>query len=628
MLQQLRERFRYLKWLLVLVVFMFVVWAFASWTGGTSSRADREPAWAARVNGQVVDGQAYLSYARQLDSTYQQMFREQYAQQRSLIRVGRQAMNTMVDEELLYQAALAQGLGVSPEEVAQAITRDPSFQENGRFVGVERYRSMFAAARVNVAEYEGRLERRLLVDKYRNLIGSGASVSDAEVEREFARRNQKTNLDWVVIDPARLAGSAPDAAALRAWYDAHHDRYMRGEGRTGLYVLINARELAAGIQVSDADVRAAYDRDLASRYTTRDQRRASHILFKVDAGKSDAEAKKIEAKAQGILKRARAGEDFAALAKQYSEDSSAAAGGDLNFFGRGQMVKEFDDASFSLPVGSVSDLVKTVFGYHIIKVTDSRAASVQPFESVRDRIRQEIALDRAGAQAGDRAAALAKAAAGGKLEEAARAAGLKATETGPVRAGDGLPGQPASQGAVTRLLALAPGETSDPVPIPGGQAIVQATGVVPDEPRPFDDARARVEHDLLDDRHAQEVRARGAAGLEALAKAYKTEVKSQEDLARGAGVPGLPRDPAIDRQIETLPAGAVGEPVPTTAGIVVIRVRSRSDHQDEFAAQKDSLRDTLLNQDRERLIRAHVRRLHDEGRVEINDALVASIDRG
>lgn len=627
MLQQMRERMGYLKWLLVLVVFMFVVWAFASWTGGTSSQATGEQGWAARVNGEVVDGQAYLNYARQLDNTYQQMFREQYAQQRSLIRVGRQAMNTMVEEELLHQAALAQGLSVTPEEVAQAITRDPSFQENGRFIGVERYRGMFTAARVNIAEFESRLERRILVEKYRSLIGSGATVTDAEVEREFARRNQKTSLEWVVIDPARLAGTAPGEAALRAWYDGHRDRYLRGEGRTGLYVLINARELAATITVGDAEVRAAYDRDLATRYTTREQRRASHILFKVDAAAGDAVAKKVEAKAQGVLKRVRAGEDFAALAKQYSEDSSASGGGDLSFFGRGQMVKEFEDAAFSLPVGSTSDLVKTVFGYHIIKVTDTRAAAVQTFESVRDRIRQEIALDRAGAQAGERAAAIAKAAAGGKLDEAARAAGLTASETGPVRPGDGLPGQPASQAAVTRLLALAPGQASEPVPIPGGQAIVQATGVVPDEPRPFDEARARVERDLLDDRHAQEVRARAASGLESLARAYKTEVKSQDDLARGAGVPGLPRDPAIDRQIETLEAGVVGEPVATPSGVVVIRVRSRDDRKEEFAAQQDALRDSLLNQDRERLIRAHVRRLREEGRVEINDALVASIDR-
>jgi peptidyl-prolyl cis-trans isomerase D len=269
-----------------------------------------------------------------------------------------------------------------------------------------------------------------------------------------------------------------------------------------------------------------------------------------------------------------------------------------------------------------------VFGYHIIKVTDTRAARVQPFEEVRDRIRQEVALERASAQAGDRARQLATAAAGGKLDAAAKTLGLTATDTGAVHAGDALPGQPASQAAVTRLLALQPGQVSDTVPVPGGQVIVQATGVVPDEARPFAEARARVERDLLDDRRVQEVRSRTGGGLEALARAYKTEVKSQEDVARGAGVPGLPRDPALDRQIETLATGALGDPVSTTAGIVVIRVRSRNDHKDEFAAQKDSLRDTLLNQDRERLIRAHVRRLHDEGRVEINDTLVASIDRG
>jgi len=629
MLQQMREGFRYLKWVLWLIVFMFVVWAFASWTGGGTGGGSQPENWAARVNETTIEAQAFLNYARQLDGTYQSLFGDQYAQQRGLIRVGQQAINNLVDEELIFQAASRQGLGVSPAEVAQAITRDPSFQENGAFIGAERYRGMFKSSRMSVAQYESQMRRRLLVNKYRGLVGDGITVTDAEVEQEFLRRNQKTSVDWILVDAARLTVSQPDDAAIQAYYDAHRDRYMRGEGRTGSFVLVNPRDLAASATVGEAEIRAAYDRDQASRYTQREQRRASHILLKVPAGASDADTAKVAAKARDVLRQARAGGDFADLARRYSEDSSAAAGGDLNFFGRGQMVKEFEEAAFSLPVGSISDPVKTVYGFHIIKVTDTRDARVQPFDEVKDAIRDDIALGRARSAAMDRAAQIATAAVGGHLDDAARAQGLAVTETGPLHTGDALPGQPASQQVVMRMLALQPGQVSEAVAVPGGMIIVQVTGALPDEARPLSEVRARVEKEILDERRSDALRARaGAAGsLATLARQLAIDVRKQDDLARGAGLPGVPRDARIDRQIDALAPGVIGDPVVTTTGLVVLSVRARNDHRDEFAAQRDTTRDSLVTQQRDRLLRAHVHRLRDQGEVTINETLVATVDR-
>ena len=629
MLQQMREGFRYLKWVLWLIVFMFVVWAFASWTGGGTGGGRQPENWAARVNGTTIEAQAFLNYARQLDGTYQSLFGDQYAQQRGLIRVGQQAINNMVDEELIFQAASGQGLGVSPAEVAQAITRDPSFQENGAFIGAERYRGMFKSARMSVAQYESQMRRRLLVNKYRGLVGDGITVTDAEVEQEFLRRNQKTSVDWILVDAARLTVSQPDDAAILAYYDAHRDGYMRGEGRTGTFVLVNPRDLAASVTVGEAEIRAAYDRDQASRYTQREQRRASHILLKFPAGASDADTAKVAAKTRDVLRQARAGGDFADLARRYSEDSSAAAGGDLNFFGRGQMVKEFEEAAFSLPVGSISDPVKTVYGFHIIKVTDTRDARVQPFDEVKDAIRDDIALGRARSAAMDRAAQIATAAAGGHLDDAARAQGLAITETGPLHTGDALPGQPASQQVVMRMLALQPGQVSEAVAVPGGMIIVQVTGALPDEARPLSEVRARVEKEILDERRSDALRARAAAAgsLATLARQLAIDVRKQDDLARGVGLPGVPRDARIDRQIDTLAPGVIGDPVVTTTGLVVLSVRARNDHRDEFAAQRDTTRDSLVTQQRDRLLRAHVHRLREQGEVTINEPLVATVDR-
>jgi peptidyl-prolyl cis-trans isomerase D len=631
MLQQMRDWFRYLKWILLVIVVMFVWWAFAAWSGGASGgRQQEEVSWAAKVNGTTIDLATFQSSARQMEATYRSLFGDQFSQQRGLIKVGQAAINQLIDEELLYQAAESAGLSVSQDEVADAITHEPSLQENGRFIGLDRYRNIFKAARISVEEFEEHIRRRLLVDKYRDLLGNGVAVSDSEVEQEFLKRNLRTSVDWVMIDPAAVTDvTRPVESDLTSWYEGHKERYRRGEGRDGLYLLVHPGDLASPSSVTDADARAAYDRDLQARYAVREQRRASHILFKVPPGASDKDSAAIEAKARQILKKAKSGEDFAALARRYSEDSTASAGGDLGFFGRGQMAKEFEDAAFSLPIGSVSDPVRTTFGFHIIKVVGEHPPHTVAFDEVKETIRGEIAAARGRALALDKAAALAKAAADGRLEAAAQAQGLKALPTGPVRAGDSIPQLTASQPAVTRMLGLQPGQTSEPIPTPAGMVIVQVTAVVPDEPAPFAEVRNKIEKEVLDQRRQVAVRARvrASAGLAALAKSYKLEVKHQDDLTRGASLPGVPRDEAVDRQLETLAPGVPGDPIVTPSGIVVLLIRERKDHREEMAAQKDSTRDTLLSQQRERLLRAVVQRLREAGSVSINTPVVDAIDR-
>jgi len=631
MLQQMREWFRYLKWVLIVVVFMFVVWAFASWTGAVFGVRPDADAWAAQVNDTKIEVLTFQSRARQLDSTYQSMFGEQYAQQRGLIRVGRQAINRLVEEELLYQEALRQGLRVVPEEVAQVITRDPSFQENGRFIGVERYRDLFRGNRLSVEQFEDSVRRGLLIEKYRRIIGDGVAVDDAAVEEELLRRNQKTTVDYFLVDPIHLpARTVPGEADVARHYEVHKDRYLRGEGRAGIYVLLSPAELAASVEVTDAQVQAGYDRDLATRYTVREQRRASHILLKVPSEASEKEIARIEARAKSVLRRVEQGSDFAALARAHSEDSTGGTGGDLSFFGRGQMVKEFEAAAFSLPVGSVSELVRTTYGFHIIKVTDAREPRVMPIEEVRDRVREEIRMARARSQVLERATALASAAAGGRLQAVAESQGLAVSDTGPVHEGGALPGVPASQQVVESMLALQPGAVSKAISVPSGQVVVQITGTVPDEPRPLSEVRTRIEKELNDERLLAAVKEKmGAIGasLPSLARLFKAEMKSQADLSRGASIAGLPPDPGIEHQIATLTPGIVGEPILTTSGVLLLSVRERNDHRDEFESQREAARDALVQQERERLLRAVARRLRDQGRVTINESLVDAVDR-
>ena len=632
MLQQMRDWFRYLKWLLGIIIFMFIWWAFASWGGG-AARGRQDVDWAARVNGVPISREAFLREARQLDSRYQQIFGEQYAQQRAFVRVGLQTIGSLVDRELLYQEAQRQGITLTSQEVADAIMRQPQFQENGVFIGLDRYRKMLQAYGYDIGRFEAEQRRSMLIAKFSSLITDAVTVTDAEVEREFLRRNQKSTVDYLVVDPSKVGSKRPPAEPeLRQFYEAHKDRYTRGEGRTGVLVSFSPSELTAKQSVSDDDVAAAYERDQATRYSVGEQRCAAHILLKVGEQAAPDVVAKTEKKALALLKRAKAGEDFAALARKNSEDSSAANGGDLGCFPRGQMVKEFDDTAFSLSPGGVSDLVRTRFGFHIIKLKDIKPPKTTSLDEARDRIRQELMLERARAETQKRAAEFAKAAAGGKLEAVAKSQGLTIQQTGDVRDGGALPGLPASQAVVARMLALAPGEVSDPIPTSTGQVVVQVTGTTPPAERPFEEVRAQVLKDADEERAVREVansvRAAGrTGGLKAVARALRVDLKTQADVTRDASLAGVPPDPAIEKQIGDLPVAAIGDPVKTSGGIVVLSVRDRRDHKEDFASQKDSISDNLVRQRQDRLERALLKSLRERGNIQINQTLVDSLDR-
>ncbi|MGH9750390.1 MAG: peptidylprolyl isomerase [Candidatus Polarisedimenticolia bacterium] len=629
MLQQMRESFRYLKWVLLLIVVMFVWWAFASWGGGAAPGRAQD-AWAARVNGTVIAVQTFQGYARRLDSTYQGMFGEQYAQQRAFIRVGQQAINTLIEQELLYQEALRQGIAATPREVAMAITRDPGLQENGRFIGVERYRNLFGGAPGGIEAFEGEVRRDLVVDKFRALLQDTVAPGEAEIEEEFLRRSARSTVSWLVADPARVVpDGAVDDAALARHYEAHRERYSRGEGRLGVYVLFSPQEMQPVQPVTDAEIEAAYQRQRDTRYSQPEQRRASHVLFKVPADAAAEVVARAERKARDVARRARAGEDFAALARSRSEDSSAAQGGDLNFFGRGQMVPEFETTAFSLPVGGISGPIRSSFGFHVIKVTDARESRTVPLEEAREALRNELRLARGREEMLRRGSEFAAAAREGGLETVARSQGLVVRETGPVRQGEALPALAASQPVTARMMELKQGEVSEPIPTPSGQVVVQVTGVAPDDPLPFETVKDRVRDDLLKERALEVVAEafRDGDRPEAVARRLKTEVRTQADLARGAPLPGLPANPEIARQIATLPPGVPGAPVATDAGIVVLVVKARDEKRDELPAQKDAIRDALVRQRQDRFYRAFLKRLREGARVEVNDAVVETIDR-
>src|SRR5262249_14599021 len=216
-------------------------------------------------------------------------------------------------------------------------------------------------------------------------------------------------------------------AEVASYFDAHKNDFKIPEKRKIRYMLIDIDAMRARVVIPQADIEREYKNN-EEQYSTPEQVRASHILLKTE-GKDDAAVK---AKAEDLLKQARAGADFAELAKKNSEDeASAKNGGDLDYFGKGRMVPEFDAAVFAMQPGQISDLVKTQYGYHIIKLVDRKAATTRPLAEVRQQLSDQLAYQRAQAQAAELAQKLqGRIKKPADLDSVAKAQGLTVQESG------------------------------------------------------------------------------------------------------------------------------------------------------------------------------------------------------
>src|ERR1035441_1416756 len=243
------------------------------------------------------------------------------------------------------------------------------------------------------------MRNSLLEEKIRSIVTDGVQVTPAEVLAQFRHRSSKTKIDYVLFDPSQFLKEVQvTPEGLAAFFQKDPEHYKLPEQRQVRYVVVDPDQVRAEVKVDEAELRQYYAQHL-SDYRVPDRVRVAHILFKT-TGKSPAEVTTIEKTAADVLNQIRAGGNFGELAKKYSEDSTAQAGGELGWLVHQQTVPEFDSMAFSLKPGEVSGLVKTVYGIHILKVEEKETAHLQTFEEVRKSIEVEIMKQRvADAQA-------------------------------------------------------------------------------------------------------------------------------------------------------------------------------------------------------------------------------------
>ncbi len=636
MLDRMRRHRNWLKWSLGLVCLAFVVFYIPDLLGNRLDSTMTPTGAVATVEGREVGGdefrRAYQAQIQAYRNAYGSNMSDQLLRQ---LGVEQMVVQQLVDERAAEAAAQTLNITANDAEVRQRIMTIPAFRENGMFIGEQRYLQLLSMQRPPLTPqvFEQGMRRAIIVEKLRTAVTEWLSISDQEVDQEYRRRNDKVKLALVTLrnDSFKPDVSATDAE-IAAHFEKNKDSFKVPEKRKIKYLLVDLEAIRTKTAIPQADIEQAY-KDNLDQYMTPEQLRASHILFRTE-GKDEATVK---ATAEGVLQQAKSGTDFAELAKQHSDDEGTKAlGGDLGAFGRGRMVPEFDTAAFSLQAGQLSELVKTPYGFHIIKLVEKTGGTAKTLDEVRPQLTQQLTFERAQQEAetlsGQLAAQITKPA---DLESVALARGLSVQETELFARDEPIPGLGMSPELASRAFQMNTGEVAGPVATARGVVFVTLTDKKDPYVPQLDEATPKVREAVLTEKakamakqKATEIvaKAKGAPDFEKAVKAAGFEAKTTELLTRESPIPDLGMATSVTEAAFALAVGAVSDVVSTDTGTAVLKVVERQDvGTTELAANRDRFREELLGDRRNRFFSAYMAKAKQKMKIEMNRDVVRSL---
>jgi peptidyl-prolyl cis-trans isomerase D len=604
----------------VIAAFVLTSVYVGSMSGGARARGDA----VATVNGEVIPIERYQRrYQAYLDA-YSRVYRDRFSPALAeQLGLPQQTVNDLVQEAVVVQRARAEGLEVSDEELNAQIQAVREFSDGGRF-SLARYQEFLRRRGTTASAFENDVRRELTRMKVETSVKAGIKVSDSELERAFALRHEEVRAAWALVETAPLMTSASATDdELATYLKDHPSEFQLPERRRVQYVTLAPKDFRP--QVSDADVEKYYTEHVGE-FETPPQVHAAHVLVAVpQTGGSEGEDRARD-KIADVIRRAKAGEDFGKLANEISEDpGTKAKGGDLGWISKGQMVPDFERAAFALGRGQISpEPVRTPFGFHAIKVVDTRAASKKPLKEVAAQIR-----DRLAAEAADRAAR-AKADEIKVPLQAAKdfVAEAKRLGLGPVETTMSKMERPAMLGGPDPVedsaFSLAIGGVSTPIKTPAGWVVLKSLEALPAGVPPLAEIRDKVttavkrqkaEATALERATKLAADARGG-DLGAAAKTAGAQTGETAKFSRTKPAERLPGDVQL-AALQAAP-GAIAGPVKSPQGYYIVKVVERiAPNMTELATERDKLSREVLAQKQSQAWEAWVAQARSGAKIEL-----------
>jgi peptidyl-prolyl cis-trans isomerase D len=637
---------KYLLGGLLTLICLSMVWYLVP-SSGNSGYSFGGPAKGvvAQVEGQDITADEVRQTARQMAQQEAARYGEMAAKIMPFImqQATPRAAEQLITRQVLLAEAGRMGLRVTPEEVKDELQHGryaATFFPGGNFIGQQEYEQMLQRANLTAPKFEEAVGSDILLTKLQAFISGGASVSDSEIREQFIKQNSKVKFDYAVLKQDDLRkGLHPTEEELKAFYESHKGGYANSipEKRKVKYAVIDSNKVDASVQVTQDDLRAYYN-DHRDQYRTPEQVRVSHILIKTPLpgpdGKVDekgvAEAQR---RAEDLLKQLKGGAKLEDLAKKYSEDpGSAKQGGSIGWIGRGQTMPEFEKVAFSLPKGQISDLVKSSYGFHIIRVDDKHDANVKSLDEVKAEIEPILKHQKGQQVAQKQAEALLKDARATTLEAAAAKMGVSVITSDFFTRKDMLPGLGPATQFMDAVFTTAEKSPPDVAPASQGIVVFQLLAVKPPATPTFEEIRSRVEEEFRNERSSvllsqklQELsdRAKSEHDLKRAAKELGATVKTSDFVLPDGQVPDVGSMSGQASVAFTMKPGDISGPINSGANGVVLAVLASEKPTDaDYAAKRDQIRDSLLQEKQQELFGLFVSNLRDQmeksGKVKIN----------
>ncbi len=387
MISTFRKQKRLLSIFLWLVIAAFLGTIFLVWGVGdqTSNRSN----YAMKVNDYNISYDEYQNTYESTLNTMRELFGEQVDKIPEMNNIQKQVINELKNKYLLLGEANRLNIPVSDIEVMSELSSISSFTENGEF-SPQRYTNVLRANGITPAAFESSLKEDIKISKLRNLIKNSTYATKQEIKNEFLYRNKKAQIKYITMRPSQFKNQVEiTEKALQKYFNENKENYRIPEEIKVKYVEFDPENYNYNIEINNKDIENYYIQN-KEEFEQPEQVRASHILIRVNNFDNESEVKKAKSLLEEVLRKYKAGTSFEELAKKYSEDPSSANGGDLGYFQRGEMIEEFEKAAFDLNTGEVSDIVKTPFGFHLIKVTDHKEERNLSLQEAKPEIKEKL----------------------------------------------------------------------------------------------------------------------------------------------------------------------------------------------------------------------------------------------
>ncbi|TET12416.1 hypothetical protein E3J84_01685 [Candidatus Aerophobetes bacterium] len=622
LLQNLRKSIKPGMWIIVIAFIASLFFMYG--------RGERGQKPLAEVNGVAISYQKFAQSYQDVYENYRQIYEEEPSPQlEEYLRYY--VLSELMENELLWQEAKKAKIKVSEEELNDVIKKimEP-------FGSQEAFMRYLDSRHISYSDFKEDIKRGMTINELIQRVKESIRVTDEEIKDYWIMENEEVGVSYIFLEPDKYKKEVKTTPEeIEKYYEEHKENFTIPEKVKVDYILIKSEEFLDKIGEPIKETLEAYYQEHLAYFRVSEKRKASHILIELISSASEEE-KKAKEKIEEIEKKLKEGADFATLAKEYSEDSfSAEEGGDLGFFAYSEVVPSFAEALFSLKEqGEVSEIVKTPFGYHLIKLTEIEEAHILLFEEVKEQVRQMWVKEESENLAGKEIENIRK-----EIEEK-KVTVSEYIESHPQRGkttpffaqGEEIEGLGWVSQFSETAFSLAQGEISSPLRILEGYCLINLKEKKPSYIPPLKEVTEETKEKLIEEKTMKiaeekasqvEKEAKKGKNLSLLAKELDLEYKSIEPFKRTDSIEGISSQ---DREkfVQTtfsLKKEEISKPLNLTNGYYIIKLTQRELLLEDFFKEKEKFKETLLFQKRTKTLNLWLQKLKEKAKIVDNSSL-------